>query len=53
MDNVKGGWFFVVGMFVVWCFICGFGVPTCGMLAVIVLWSMYVVIIGVVVYAWS
>jgi hypothetical protein len=51
MGSVNGGWFLGVGMFVVWCFIRGVEFPTCGMLAVIAMWSVYVVLIGVV-YAW-
>ena len=45
MGGVNGGWFLVVGMLVVWCFICGVGFPTCGMVAVRALWSMYVVLL--------
>ena len=52
MGSVNGGWFLVVGMFVVWCFICGVGCPTRGLLVVGALWSLYVVLIGVM-YAWS
>ena len=52
MGRVNGGWFFVVVVLVVLCFVCGVGFPTCGMLAVRALWSLYVVFLGVV-YALS
>ena len=38
----------MVGMVVVLCFVCRDGLPTCGMLAVRALWSLYVVFLGVV-----
>ena len=52
MGRVNVGWFLVVGMLVVWCFVCGDGFPTCGMLAVRARLSLYVVLVGVE-YAWS
>jgi len=48
MGRVNGGWFLVVGMLVGLCFVCGDGLPTCGMLAVRAMWSLYVVFLGVI-----
>ena len=48
MGRVNGGCFLVVGMLVMIYFVCGDGLPTCGMLAVRARRSLYVVFLGVV-----